>query len=119
MARKDKYSLATKYTAGFILSVLLTITAYIVATKGMFAGWAVLFVLLGLALVQLIVQLLFFLHIEEENSPNWNLVAFIFTLFFVTVIVVGSLWIMHNLDYNMMPKHQIDEYIMEEEAIYR
>lgn len=115
----SKHNPIINYITGFILSVLLTLTAYFVVVVEIFNGSAAIAVLLGLALVQLAVQLLFFLHMDQESKPRWALVSFCFMLFFVIVIVIGSLWIMHNLDYNMMPNHDIDREVMEDEAIYR
>jgi cytochrome o ubiquinol oxidase operon protein cyoD len=60
------------------------------------------FITLGsLAFVQVIIQLIFFLHLGEEESPRWNLISFLFMVGVVFIIVAGSLWIMFNLDYRM------------------
>ena len=101
------------YTAGFVFSILLTITAYIVARDGLFQSWALVYVILGLAVSQLFVQAFFFLHLGEEKKPRLNLMTFIFTLIVVTILVVCTLWIMKNLNYNMMP-HEQDEYMLEQ-----
>jgi cytochrome o ubiquinol oxidase operon protein cyoD len=57
-----------------------------------------------LAVMQLLVQLVFFLHLGGESKPRWNLMAFMFTLLVVAILVAGTLWIMYNLDYNMMDR---------------
>ncbi len=90
------------YVLGFTLSLLLTLIAF------MLAGWHVLsplplyFALVLLALIQLLVQVTFFLRLNAGAEGRWNLMAFLFTVLIVLVIVVGSLWIMFNLNYNMM-----------------
>ena len=90
-----------KYTVGFVLSLLLTAAAYLLTVNSSAGIW--LLVGLGvLALVQMIVQLQFFLHLGEETKPRYKLVTFVFMSVILLIIVVGSIWIMQNLDYNMM-----------------
>jgi cytochrome o ubiquinol oxidase operon protein cyoD len=78
------------------------------------AGQTLVLVIVGLAVVQLLVQLIFFLHLGKESKPRLNLTIFAFMLLVVGIVAIGSLWIMHNLDYNMMPKemneHMLDQY---------
>ncbi|MBI5798725.1 MAG: cytochrome C oxidase subunit IV family protein, partial [Candidatus Yonathbacteria bacterium] len=59
------------------------------------------YVAVGFALAQLLIQVVFFLHLHKKSKPHWNLIVFIFTFFIVAVLVVGSLWVMYNLNYNM------------------
>lgn len=87
------------YTVGFILSVALTFGAYYVVVHHLVPNAAVPF-LIGLAMLQLLVQLLFFLHLGREASPRWNTLAFLFSFTIVAILVVGSLWIMYHLDYS-------------------
>lgn len=101
------------YTAGFVLSIMLTLAAYVVVTEKLFSGWALVYVITGLAITQLIVQAIFFLHLGEEKKPRFNLMTFVFTALVVAILVIGSLWIMKNLDYNMMPKQQ-EEYMLDQ-----
>lgn len=91
-----------KYIAGFILSLATTFAAYILAVHGELDG-VKLTVLLGvLALGQMLVQLVFFLHINDEVGPRWKLLSFVFMAHILFIVVAGSLWIMHHLNYNMM-----------------
>lgn len=92
------------YIIGFVLSVILTLLAYSLVVNGVLGGWNLIYALVGLAVVQLLVQLLFFLHLGRESEPRWNLLVFDFTLVVVIILVVGSLWIMNNLHYNMTPQ---------------
>ena len=91
------------YGLGYLLSVVLTVAAYFIVTRQMMAGLAELFALVGLGVAQVIIQLLCFLHLGGESKPRWNLIVFLFMLLILFVVVIGSLWIMHNLDYRMMP----------------
>lgn len=88
---------------GFALSVVLTLGAYFLVVEHIFSGNALDFVLAGLCLTQVLVQLLFFLHLGNEPKPYWNLLVFLFMVLVVAILVLGSLWIMHNLDYRTMP----------------
>lgn len=101
------------YTAGFVLSIVLTIIPYLIVTQQLFTGWILVAWLIGFAIAQLLVQLLFFLHLGRGPGARWNVVIFLFMLMVVFIMVAGSLWIMNNLDYNMMP-HEMNEYMREQ-----
>lgn len=107
------------YTTGFVLSVVFTLVAYFVVVKHLFNGWGMVIAILTLGVTQLIVQLLFFLHLSRESKPRWNLMIFAFMAVILLIIVIGSLWIMHNLNYHMLSPHATDTYIQQEENIRR
>jgi cytochrome o ubiquinol oxidase operon protein cyoD len=109
------------YTIGFTLSIVLTLAAYILVRyrpDALSYGFLV-FSVVGLAIAQLFVQLQFFIHLGHESKPRWNKLVFIFMLLVLLIIVVGSLWIMSNLHYNVMSPHETETYIQEEEGIKR
>jgi cytochrome o ubiquinol oxidase operon protein cyoD len=106
------------YATGFVLSVVFTLAAYLLVTKHLLSGWGIVGAILALGIIQLLVQLLFFLHLSRESKPRWNLTIFVFMSIVLLIIVIGSLWIMHNLNYNMMSSHDTDNYIQKEENIY-
>lgn len=103
---------ATQYVVGFVSALILTFVAYwLVTSRPVTDGWLTA-LLMGLATIQLVVQLVFFLHLGSEARPRWNLTALIFMAIILVVIVAGSLWIMNNLNYNMMmTSDQMDEYM--------
>ncbi|MCA9327819.1 cytochrome o ubiquinol oxidase subunit IV, partial [Candidatus Saccharibacteria bacterium] len=70
-----------------------------------------------LAAAQLYVQSVFFLHLSAERKLRMTLWSTLFTIMVVVIIVVGSLWIMQNLNYNMMPD-DVSQYIQQEENIH-
>jgi cytochrome o ubiquinol oxidase operon protein cyoD len=90
-----------KYTTGFILSLILTLIAYGLVVNDWLNGW-----LLGalgvLALIQMIVQLVFFLHLGDETGPRYRLWSFVVMAIMLAIVVAGSIWIMQNMDYNML-----------------
>jgi len=101
------------YTVGFLLSIVLTLAAYTLVTNHDLASWSLVFALIGLAIAQLFVQMVFFLHLAKKSKPRWNLMVFLFMLMVVIIVVVGSLWIMYNLNYRQIPKtqQQINQYL--------
>ncbi|GAC1414279.1 MAG: cytochrome o ubiquinol oxidase subunit IV [Candidatus Doudnabacteria bacterium] len=110
------------YILGFYLSAALTFSAFLIVYINSQLGYHIfsrmlLFVLiLVLAVIQLCTQLAFFLHLGREEKPHWNLNAFIITISLVLIVVVGSLWIMNHLNYNMSPE-QIQKYIKSSDAL--
>ena len=62
----------------------------------------ILGVVLVSAVVQILVHLVCFLHMNTSSEERWNLVAFVFTALIIAILVVGSIWIMWNLNQNMM-----------------
>jgi cytochrome o ubiquinol oxidase operon protein cyoD len=105
------------YIAGFVLSLMLTMTAYLLVLRHVNSYHSILshgtlvFMLVGLALTQLIVQLIFFLHLDRESKPHWNMTVLLFAVTVVVIIVFGSLWIMNNLNYHHPSTEQINKYI--------
>lgn len=90
------------YITGFILSLTLTLIAYILVTQKLYTSTTqIIGIIVGLAIIQLVVQLIFFLHLGRESKPRWNVAVFMFAGLVVLIIVFGSIWIMNNLNYNM------------------
>ena len=115
---KKHQKLTGAYAIGFMLSILLTIVPYMLVVNGKTEGIKLLIALSMFAMAQLTVQLVYFLHLAGESRPRWKLMTFLFAAQAIVIIAIGSLWIMHNLNYNMMP-HDVDEHIQHREGIYR
>jgi cytochrome o ubiquinol oxidase operon protein cyoD len=115
ISRQASRSLLITYTSGFILSIVLTFVAYGLATHQAAMGNALIVWLLGLALMQFIVQLLFFLHIGREARPRWKLVVLLFMITVVVIVVMGSIWVMYSLNYRMSPQ-QINQYMQDQDG---
>lgn len=103
----------TRYTIGFVLSLLLTFIVYVLAV-GVGGGFWMIVGISLLAVVQMIVQLVYFLHLGEEAKPRQKLISYMVMIVTVLIIVFGSLWIMKNMNYNMMhlTPAQKDDYMM-------
>lgn len=93
----------TGYLIGFSFSIVLTLIAYFLVTSHMLHGWALIGTLAGLSLIQVFFQMVFFLHLGSEKGTHWNILAFIFMILIAVIIVVGSLWIIYDLNDRMMP----------------
>ena len=90
---------------GYVLSLLLTAMAVLIAAYPESFPIAAIWSLFALAIAQFAVQSTCFLHVFSEKGPRWNLVVFISTLSIVLLIIVFTIWVMHHLDYNMMMMH--------------
>ncbi len=99
---KEEQGKIKTYLIGFVMSIVLTLLAYFLTTEKLMTGWALTLTISTLAFIQVIVQLLFFLHMGEESSPRWNLISFLFMVLVILILVIGTLWIMYNLDYRMV-----------------
>jgi cytochrome o ubiquinol oxidase operon protein cyoD len=92
------------YMTGFILSVILTaIPFWVVMDKVFDQSSTTAMVVLGLAAVQIVVHMIYFLHMNARSEGGWNMLALIFTIVIVVITLAGSLWVMYHLNVNMMP----------------
>jgi cytochrome o ubiquinol oxidase operon protein cyoD len=98
------------YVTGFVVAFLLTLTTYFVVIKHLLSGMTLAITISGLAVVQAFVQLFVFLHLGEEKKPHWKMTVFLFMVLVLVIIVFGTLWIMHNLNYNLMTAGEMDAY---------
>ena len=105
-ARTPDHSHGTmrSYVVGFALSIALTLAAYFMVTHHALGRTALIVAIFALAMIQLYVQLVFFLHLGREGKPRLNLMTFLFMLLVLVIVVAGSLWIMNNLNYHMTPQ---------------
>ncbi|AMP36486.1 cytochrome o ubiquinol oxidase subunit IV [Ralstonia syzygii subsp. celebesensis] len=90
------------YLIGFVLAVILTVIPFKMVMGGGFSHGTVLVTVMALAVVQIVVHLIYFLHLDGSSSQRWNVMAFLFTLLILAIVIVGSLWVMHNMNANMM-----------------
>lgn len=92
------------YMTGFILSVILTTIPFWLVMAGVFQNPAVTAILVMLlAAVQIVVHMIYFLHMNTKSEGGWTMMALIFTIVIVAIALSGSFWVMHHLNTNMMP----------------
>ncbi|TDV15048.1 cytochrome o ubiquinol oxidase subunit IV [Paraburkholderia caballeronis] len=92
------------YIAGFVLSVLLTAGAFGLVPHGAMDPGTSMIVIAILALVQIIVHMVFFLHLNTSSGQGWNLLAIAYTVLAAAFLVFGTIWVMHNVTMNMMSR---------------
>ena len=92
------------YLTGFVLAVVLTaIPFWLVMGHAIASPHLTALVILGLAVVQIVVHMVYFLHMNTRSEGGWNMLALIFTLVLVVITLAGSIWVMFHLNNNMMP----------------
>jgi cytochrome o ubiquinol oxidase operon protein cyoD len=91
------------YWIGFSSAVALTLLAYFLASSRAFSGWVQYGSLGMLGLVQAWILFYLFMDVGKEPNPQWNLISFLFTIMVTLILVLGSIWIMSHLNYNLMP----------------
>ena len=103
------YHATTKgYVIGFLLSVVLTAIPFWVVMGDVFANTnTTALVILGFAAVQIVVHMVYFLHMNTRVEGGWTALALIFTVVIVVITLAGSLWVMFHLNANMMPVHDM------------
>jgi cytochrome o ubiquinol oxidase subunit IV len=95
------------YLVGFVLAASLSAVSFYIARSTLVWAPSIPIALSVLAIAQMGVHLVFFLHITSGAESVNNLMALAFGLLIVMLLVFGSLWIMTHLNHNMMPMDQI------------
>ena len=95
------------YTTGLLLAAGLTATSFWVANTSLLWGPGVALGLVVLAIAQMGVHLVFFLHITTGPDNTNNVLALAFGILIVFLVIAGSLWIMTNLSHNMVPSPEL------------
>ena len=92
------------YAIGFVLSVILTaIPFFLVMNRTFDKSSTTAFVILAFAAVQIVVHMVYFLHMNTRVEGGWSMLALVFTLVLVVITLAGSIWVMYHLNTNMMP----------------
>ena len=106
-----------RYSIGFALSIILTVVAYVIAVHGTSSATARELILAVLAVVQFATQMLLFLHVGEEKGPKLKLLMAGLMLAIVLILVGGSLWVMHSLNYRMMGSPEMQtQYLQDQDG---
>ena len=100
------HSTFSGYMIGFFLSIILTAIPFAVVMGDVFENrTTTVAVIAFFAVVQIIVHMVYFLHMNGKVEGGWTLMSTIFTLVFVAVTLAGTLWVMYHMNTNMMPGH--------------
>ena len=97
------------YVTGFLLSVVLTAIPFWLVMNDMLGNATLTaIVIMAFAAAQIVVHMVYFLHMNGRSEGGWNMMGLIFTLVIVAIVLAGSLWVMFHLNTNMMPDiHQM------------
>ena len=96
------------YVTGFVLSVILTaIPFWLVMADVLGDNRTAGLVIMAFAVVQIVVHMIYFLHMNTKSEGGWTFLALIFTIVMVVIALSGSLWVMNHLNNNMMPIHEM------------
>lgn len=104
------------YAVGFVLSVILTAIPFALVMGNVFNNSVTTaLVILAFGAVQIVVHMVYFLHMNSKSEGGWTMLALMFTLILVVITLVGSIWVMFHLNSNMMPgmNHEAIESIQQ------
>jgi cytochrome o ubiquinol oxidase subunit IV len=90
------------YAIGYILAVVLTAVAFGLVMTETVSHATAFYAISGVAVVQILVHLHYFLHLDTSSSKRWNVLALLFTILIMAIFVAGSIWIMASLHPRMM-----------------
>jgi cytochrome o ubiquinol oxidase operon protein cyoD len=91
------------YVLGFALAIVLTFASFWMAQTKFIYGPSLAVGLLVLAIAQMGIHLVFFLHITTDPDNTNNVLALAFGILVVCLIVFGTIWVMTHMNHNMMP----------------
>lgn len=91
------------YLMGFVFSLILTGSAFFLVAERLLPDSTLIVTIIGLGIMQATAQVLFFLHVGQEDKPRWETLVFLFMILVLLIIVVGTLWIMFDLHHRLMP----------------
>ena len=102
------HSTFSGYMLGFVLSVMLTAIPFWLVMSGTLPSKQITaLVIMAFAVVQIVVHMIYFLHMSPKSENGWSMMALIFTIVMVVIALSGSLWVMNHLNSNMMPMHEM------------
>ncbi|BFI97001.1 MAG: cytochrome o ubiquinol oxidase subunit IV [Rhodanobacter sp.] len=95
------------YLTGFVLASILTVIPFWLVMGHVFQShWLTITLVLLLAVVQILVHVIYFLHLDTRSEGGWNMLSFVFTIVLVVIVLGASIWVMYNENSLMMPMSQ-------------
>jgi len=90
------------YLIGFAMAVILTVIPFAMVMSGAFSKGVTVTVISVMAAVQMLVHMVYFLHMDRSPEQRSNVQVGLFSLLIIGIVIVGSLWVLHNMNVNMM-----------------
>lgn len=101
---RQPHGTTAAYIKGFVFSVVLTVIPFWLVMGNVLGDTLKTdIVIMAFAAVQIVVHMIYFLHMNTRSEGGWTFTALVFTLTLVIVTLVGSIWVMYHMDQNMMP----------------
>ena len=94
-----------EYVVGLLLSIVLTVIPFGLAMTGVLPTGPTIAIVLVCGVAQMLVQLIFFLHMNGKSEQLWNTASAILVFILVAILVVGSIWVIQHLNHNMLMGH--------------
>jgi len=113
---KHEHGTIRNYVIGYVLSLVFTLIPYFLVVIQHLRGTALLVTILAFAIVQMLIQVVFFLHLGRERGPRWQTKFLAGTVFGIAVVTGGTTWIMYHLHENMTPS-QAELMLAQDEGI--
>jgi len=106
---EESHGSRPSYLIGFGLAVLLTVIPFWLVMTLPFSKQAIALIIMAFAAVQMVVHMLFFLHMNRRAEGGWSIMALLFTVTIVGIALSGSLWVMYHMNQNMMPAQKMSD----------
>ncbi len=106
--QKEWHGSLHSYVIGFIGCLATTGLSFFLVVFNFIFFQKTIYIIAALAIFQAIIQLLFFLHLGQEDKPKWESLVFYFMIMVLLIITIGSLWIMSDLHTRVMPNTLMD-----------
>lgn len=107
LRRSGNHGSWQSYVVGYVAAMALTAASFWLARSPLITASSATAAVVVLAIAQMLVHLIFFLHINTSPEHKTNIWAFVLTMAIIALVVIGSMWIMAHLNHNMMPMDQV------------
>jgi cytochrome o ubiquinol oxidase subunit IV len=111
---RSEHGTTRSYVVGFVLSLVFTIIPYHLVVNKVLTDDALLVTIVGIAILQMFIQIFFFLHLGRGPKPFYNVVFFFATAGLIVLVIGASLFIMNNLYHNMSPEEAVRKLAQKE-----
>ncbi len=102
-ADEEPHGSRKDYLIGFVLAVVLTAIPFWLVIARPLASQPTALIIMAFAAVQMVVHMIYFLHMNRRAQGGWSIMALLFTVVIVLIALSGSLWVMYHMNANMMP----------------
>ena len=103
----------SSYITGFVLAVIVTVIPFGIVMGGWIGSRPLAVgIIVICAVAQMLVHMVYFLHMNSRAEEGWTLLSTLFTIVIVVIVLAGSLWVMFHMNQNMMPQMNHELQVM-------